>query len=644
MKSSLFRFPLSLAAALCLSPALAQGELVDPPECTSREKDFARGAQPKQAPECTAPVAGGAHPELRVTFNAAARPVTIRRFGDNGAAVETFRVNGAYTYTEDKTHPGDGALLSPVLRPNVGDRLMFRLENNLPDVAGQPQVTNLHTHGFVVSPKGQSDNVFVLIYPNSAPSAPPMDGAIVAKGSFNYSVLIPADKIVMPRGKPAQSRAGLFWYHPHPHGVSQQQLARGLAGFIAPGAVEDYATCKNVSGRVVSCDSVKRHFIMLQDFTLKQDGADWSIVDREAGKGRYCEADLTGNCTDDPKKKWLFTTNGAVKPILRLGPGESRLLRLGNLGSDVTYLLDVAGIDGATDLPRVELISKDGVAVGVNDNPLPMLFMPAARAEFMLHAPTKPGHFVLKSRGHKTGLDGAGDVWPEANLLEIVVEGPPVASKDAIASVSAKAPLSAVRIPLSAMPAPRAAASHTLVAPGAEVDPCRFARLKKGEKRRFYLRQADSGGPVFYMAYEVVHADNKTTPVFPTRAWAMDAKRVDVCVAHGGEEIWEIINEAPELHNFHVHQMKFMVAGVDQTSPEGCKLVNLPNDGADHSKCEVTGVTGAAGHDTFPVPPNGGRLTIAAPFKNKSQIGQFVMHCHILEHEDHGMMATIRVK
>ena len=52
-------------------------------------------------------------------------------------------------------------------------------------------------------------------------------------------------------------------------------------------------------------------------------------------------------------------------------------------------------------------------------------------------------------------------------------------------------------------------------------------------------------------------------------------------------------------------------------------------------------------HDTFPVPPKkgnvNGRVFIFIPFEADEQVGRFVFHCHILEHEDNGMMAAMEV-
>ena len=47
--------------------------------------------------------------------------------------------------------------------------------------------------------------------------------------------------------------------------------------------------------------------------------------------------------------------------------------------------------------------------------------------------------------------------------------------------------------------------------------------------------------------------------------------------------------------------------------------------------------------DVIPLPPYGGRIFVTIPFYAPSQVGDFVYHCHILKHEDHGMMAVVQV-
>jgi FtsP/CotA-like multicopper oxidase with cupredoxin domain len=47
--------------------------------------------------------------------------------------------------------------------------------------------------------------------------------------------------------------------------------------------------------------------------------------------------------------------------------------------------------------------------------------------------------------------------------------------------------------------------------------------------------------------------------------------------------------------------------------------------------------------DNYPV-PIGGSIRIKVRFLDQQAGGRFVFHCHILEHEDKGMMAQIEVR
>jgi FtsP/CotA-like multicopper oxidase with cupredoxin domain len=120
-----------------------------------------------------------------------------------------------------------------------------------------------------------------------------------------------------------------------------------------------------------------------------------------------------------------------------------------------------------------------------------------------------------------------------------------------------------------------------------------------------------------------------------------------------------------ELHNFHIHQGKFRLAtGQDPGAPAEL-LTHAPIYGACGDWTGIPGIkpdcgtplggpptvatnTIQAWHDTFPVPPrvddtHPGRVFVWVPFAAREQVGDFVYHCHILEHEDGGMMAHLQV-
>jgi hypothetical protein len=98
-----------------------------------------------------------------------------------------------------------------------------------------------------------------------------------------------------------------------------------------------------------------------------------------------------------------------------------------------------------------------------------------------------------------------------------------------------------------------------------------------------------------------------------------DINRVDTRVDLGTMEEWTVRNISGELHIFHIHQGDFQVIEVNGKQVE------------------------FLGHqDTVDVPIKG-EVKILIPFKDPLILGKYVYHCHILEHEDAGMMAVIEV-
>jgi L-ascorbate oxidase len=115
-------------------------------------------------------------------------------------------------------------------------------------------------------------------------------------------------------------------------------------------------------------------------------------------------------------------------------------------------------------------------------------------------------------------------------------------------------------------------------------------------------------------------------------------------------ETWQIINLATELHNFHIHQTKFSLMEAS-TSPghshehwagAGIMEDNVPLPVVVPNVPTVA--TNQNGYCTADQWRNGQcsstPVVVDIPF---SQLGEFVFHCHILEHEDGGMMAKIQV-
>jgi suppressor of ftsI len=110
---------------------------------------------------------------------------------------------------------------------------------------------------------------------------------------------------------------------------------------------------------------------------------------------------------------------------------------------------------------------------------------------------------------------------------------------------------------------------------------------------------------------------SENTTAFFINHKQFDPDRVDVRPKLGTAEEWTLTNTSNEQHPFHIHQTDFQVMSIDGT-PYDAKGVQ----------------------DTVPLLP-GKDVVIRTRFIDFT--GKFVFHCHILNHEDNGMMAVVEV-
>ncbi|MDQ6597916.1 multicopper oxidase family protein [Bacillus salipaludis] len=101
-----------------------------------------------------------------------------------------------------------------------------------------------------------------------------------------------------------------------------------------------------------------------------------------------------------------------------------------------------------------------------------------------------------------------------------------------------------------------------------------------------------------------------------------DPNRIDFTQKQNETEVWEIENMKDSMggmnHPFHIHGTQFQVISIDGKEP--------PEN--------LSGLK-----DTISLKP-GQKAKIAVKFTEK---GVYMFHCHILEHEDNGMMGQIKV-
>ena len=181
------------------------------------------------------------------------------------------------------------------------------------------------------------------------------------------------------------------------------------------------------------------------------------------------------------------------------------------------------------------------------------------------------------------------------------------------------------------------------------------------------LTKAQGGGQVPMTLDDVWSSGTAADPAYPAFGHGTAG---DVCSVFGSQERWVVENWTSEDHNFHLHQSRFLV---DQAHAKDAAYFQFPQPGAQGSAATDAAIQAMisnpvpfeqggwinAHHDSVPVPrgdgscpgdplagvcPRPGRITLLVNFTRAEQVGDFVYHCHILEHEDGGMMAHVQIR
>jgi FtsP/CotA-like multicopper oxidase with cupredoxin domain len=117
----------------------------------------------------------------------------------------------------------------------------------------------------------------------------------------------------------------------------------------------------------------------------------------------------------------------------------------------------------------------------------------------------------------------------------------------------------------------------------------------------------------------IIFSQDDATETYRINGRLFDHDHIDTRVPFGSTEEWTLRNDSDDMHVFHIHQLSFQVTAIDGKP--------VPFNGY----LDVVRV------------PERGTVTILLPFTRPETIGQFVYHCHVLKHEDKGMMAQIEV-
>jgi FtsP/CotA-like multicopper oxidase with cupredoxin domain len=649
-------------------------------------------------------------------------PVTLGAFKPTAWVFEVCKTSDA----QNDQCPSDSRTASPYggvrLQLTAGDHLRIKLVNHLPPAppdaehahGDDPMMNemlaanpiNLHTHGLIVEPRKADasdptygDYVYVLGYPSGKLPAMVDPDETATDKPIQYDIYIPTDH-----------PSGIFYFHPHVHGLSVNHLTEGLSGVLTIGSVSDYLS---------SAAGIPVHYFTLKDMQMLASGEAQDQLDAE-----FCQPDpvpgetRNGSCDGadfskepDPGAnytggKWFFTVNGQQYPQLSVTESSGEIWRFLNAAASRSY--DLVIEDDTTHNPvQFQVVSLDGVALapppGSSSNQIRALtggkvdavpctgaastgaaapvcaahlvMLPSSRAEIWIAPSSASSTATLRTRTYTTGA--AGDSWPSANLAHIAfgavsassaraagVTVRPVAQHMLSSSGILGAPVAAGFSGLGpAVPLHQAqliasgkapAAPRALTAPQIKSMQARLADLAKpvpsiaspdcsalpsGHRRRIFFGIPAGNPDGFGLGYEEVDSDgNPITGTFQDIA-PFDPDKINICLPLGSgntpvSEEWELVNVAGETHNFHLHQTRFTVETTNAPQGDGGVLMDnvpLPNGGGDCDGSVATWRSGAC---------KVAAVRVKIPF---AEVGDFVYHCHIGEHQDGGMMAHIRV-
>ena len=403
----------------------------------------------------------------------------------------------------------NSALPGPMIEVNEGDHVRIEFKNNIPQ-----QPSTIHWHGLEI-PASQDGN--------------PTDPVASGEGRF-YEFDIPANI------------AGSYWYHPHPHGFTAEQVYRGLAGPLIVHSKADPLPAE-LGDTVLFISSV----------SLNTDGviAENTMADQFNGR----EGDHV-------------LVNGVKKPVLTLAPGTSHRFRIYNATNGRFLRLNLDG-------HHMTLVGSDGGLLAAPVRNLEeILLAPAERAEIVVDFQTNAGTFALNTMPYERGWMGMGKPEPATlQLMHFELKGAtakPIILPEKLRDI-----------------APLGEAKET-------------KRLTLGET----MGMANGGMTMDFLI------DGKS----------FDLNRVDLKARVGEVELWEIYNGSDMDHPFHIHGTQFQIV---EREKKGTK----------------TPVQFLAWKDTVNITS---KETVRIKLRYSTP-GRRMYHCHILEHEDAGMMAQLEV-
>lgn len=483
---------------------------------------------------------------------------------------------------------------APTLRVKPGDTIQIRLINRLPpSLSGQSALgflnhqnnTNLHFHGMHVSPKK------VVV-----------DG----KEIFGDYIVDTPEQGVLPGSErlhkieiPINHPPGIFWYHPHLHGSTAAQVSSGMFGAII---------VEGSSGQLFDPAVAPERVIFVHKHNLTSAGRTDSLRD-------VSEPEPSG-----------FLLNGVSQPTIVMRPGEVQIWYFINSASFYHFnpvldghTLQVFARDGDPIPEGYRPINSDTVTKFKNGNwdknlqEWPGTFAsPGSRISLFVKASDTAGTYYLRSAlSPWTALPNI-PIYEEI-VARIQVQGDAV--QGAIPAASNFVRHADFEHITAEEVANSGGQTRNLVLGVFRLNSTSLPEpLPAGEE---WSLPANEGGILGASVFGTGVINNGTTSkIYPFQS-ATGASIVSQTVNLGAVEEWTIATLDGFPHPFHMHINDMYVVKIN---------------GQNLAKPYWA--------DTLAIPPRGS-VTFRVRFKDYD--GSFVWHCHVLDHEDLGMMQLVTI-
>ncbi|MCL1126628.1 multicopper oxidase family protein [Shewanella surugensis] len=473
-----------------------------------------------------------------------------------------------------------------------------------------PYSTNFHSHGLNVSPEGLLDNPFRHMLPGS---------------THDVVIKLPDDHA-----------CGTFWYHPHKHGSIAMPFFGGMYGLLI------VTRCSDGLESVPEVAAAKEHVMILGSIRTDQSG-DVPLYNEDATEFSDGDAGLWSSYTDG---LLFMTNNGLTDQTLFMRPGEVQRWRLLNAAAGLNKLVSLEGHslhllanDGLT-LKKMKTLEVEEPFVLGAGNRLDVLIQAGELGVYLLQVADPIG---IKLSASATGID------PDTRRSRVGGDFPSPDYPVTLATVIVSEEEMSMSLPSGDLPESDGLPSMEtmLNTEPAEIRNVGFESCggEQTDENRlpscgWYYEEYDTdywGGIDFENLLMMRNEDDQgednpdddlAMPQINYTTEGLFARSEPMFeMAAGSIEEWTVYNYTFSDHPFHIHTNAFLLTEVNGTEleiPQWHDTVVVP---------AATGVRGGGNiNDATP-----GSITFKTYF-NPEYSGEILMHCHIITHEDIGMM------